>query len=176
MGTFIRIVASFATVGVLLWIFARASRGRLGHLLSGSVKGTKAEPISILDRRQLSRSNAVAIIRAGSRHLLVGVGESGVQLLAEGDDLVADIDTDDAAETKSHHPAPKRVGLRATANDEDGPTPNDLVLSQRLDPVSVGSTATDRGGAWTRLHRATEPSPPRTSVIEVLRARTVRRS
>ncbi len=156
MGTFIRIVASFATVGVLLWFFARASRGRLGDLLSGSMKGTKAEPISILDRRQLSRNNAVAIIRAGSRHLLIGIGDSGVQLLAEGDDLVPDDHTEVAS-----------AATEPLGDPFDDPG---------LDGQTTETPGTDRRSAWTRLQRAPQPFPPRTSVIEALRTRTVRRS
>ncbi len=161
MGTFIRIVASFATVGVLLWFFARASRGRLGDLLSGSIKGTKAEPISILDRRQLTRNNAVAIIRAGSRHLLIGIGDNGVQLLAEGDDLVRD-------DADSH--------IDSTENTEVAGASIEHLDDPPLDDLPAETSRTDRRSAWTRLQRAPEPFPPRTSVIEALRTRTVRRS
>lgn len=94
----LRIVASFAIVGLLLWTLTRASRGRLGKLLTGSANGRAADPLAVLERRQVTRSAGVAIVRAGTRHLLVGISENGVHLLAEGDDLVPDEPDDDLDE------------------------------------------------------------------------------
>ena len=87
---YIRIAGSFAIVGLLLWLFSRATRGRLGARLRGSRNRITFDPLVVIERRQLTKSNAVAIVRAGRRHVLVGYGEQGVQLLAEGDDLVED--------------------------------------------------------------------------------------
>ncbi|MDH3679563.1 MAG: hypothetical protein OEV40_06370, partial [Acidimicrobiia bacterium] len=67
MVTLLRVVLSFATVGALLWLFARASRGRLGSLLGGTIGGSRNEPISVLDRCQLTKGTAVAVVRAGRR-------------------------------------------------------------------------------------------------------------
>ncbi len=144
MITALRIVLSFAAVGGLLWFFARASRGRLGELLSGSLTGARAEPIAIVDRRQLSRTNSVAIVRAGERHLLLGVGDGGIRLLAEGDDLIAPPAEEEPVDT--------------------------------VEPAPPFRLESDLGSARTRLPRADRPNPPRTSVIETLRSRTVRRT
>ena len=163
MVTLLRVVLSFATVGALLWLFARASRGRLGSLLGGTIGGSRNEPISVLDRCQLTKGTAVAVVRAGRRHLLLGVGDSGVQLLAEGDDL---------------------VGVPSDAL----PSPPDAV---EIDPVPAIDLAADRHPpdahqpdghqldlqrARTRLLGAASPNPPRTSLIDALREKTVRRS
>lgn len=94
----LRIAASFAIVALLLWMLTRASRGRLGALLTGSSKGRAVDPLTVLERRQVTRNAGVAIVRAGSRHLLVGISDSGVHFLAEGDDLVPPEPDDDPAD------------------------------------------------------------------------------
>lgn len=149
--TVLRVVLSFAAVGGLLWLFARAARGRFGALLAGSAGNATAAPLVILDRRQLTRSTGVALLRAGTRHLLVGVGETGIQLLTEGDDLVAE----PAAERSDPAPA----------------TTTPISLGQ-----PEGLLLTDPQSARTRLPRASTPGRPRTSFVDALREKTVRRS
>jgi flagellar biogenesis protein FliO len=93
---YLRIAASFALVGLLLWLFARAGAGRLGLLIGGPGRRNGLDPLDVIDRRQLTKSTGVAVIRAGTRHFLVGVSDTGVQMLAEGDDLLSP--PDDAAD------------------------------------------------------------------------------
>jgi len=154
MLTLLRVLASFAIVGVLLWLFMRASNGRLGSVLSGTAKGRLGEPLSVLDRRQLTRSTGIALVRAGERHLLVGVSDQGVQLLAEGDDLAAT--TDDPA---TLHGSPSSTAIV---------TPGDVVNDTAL--------TSDQPDAWTRSGTAFGPRTPRMSFVAALREMTVRRS
>lgn len=150
MLTVLRVVASFAIVGVLLWFFMRASNGKLGALVSGTSKGKLSDPLSILDRRQLTRSTGIALIRAGDRHLLVGVSDHGVQLLAEGDDLAT---------------AEEAIAVGA-------PGSNAVVIP--TDVVSETLLTTDQPDAWTRSGSALGPRSPRMSFVAALREMTVR--
>lgn len=178
MYTFVRIVLSFATVGVLLWLFARASRGRLGSLLGGSIGGSRNEPLSVLDRCQLTKGTAVAVVRAGRRHLLLGVGDGGVQLLAEGDDLAAAPDPAPVAAADAgelHDAAP--IDLVAPLGplddtDRDRPAARPAHFEQKVEQ----RRQPDPQRAGTRLLGPPGPNPPRTSLIDALREKTVRRS
>lgn len=162
MITILRVLASFAIVGVLLWIFVRASNGRLGALMSGATRGRVHDHLAVLDRRQLTKNAGIALVRAGDRHLLVGVGDQGVQLLAEGDDL-APADASTAAETG------ERIAVVRT---------NDVVSERSLLPSApkIDRTPLDLPGARTRFGRAFQPTSPRMSFIAALREMTVRRS
>lgn len=163
--TILRVAASFAIVGILLWIFMRASNGKLGKLVSGTSKGRSGDPLSILDRRQLTRSAGIALIRAGDRHLLVGVSDQGVQLLAEGDDLATAEDT-------------AAIGAPGS---EAIVVPTDVVSHTALPiagvPISALSNTemkTDQPDAWTRSGTAQGPRSPRMSFVAALREMTVR--
>ncbi len=161
----VRIVLSFAAVGGLLWLFARAGRGRFGALLTGAVGSAPAAPLEILERRQLSRNAGVAVVRAGTRHLLIGVGETGVQLLTEGDDLVADPAID------------RRSGSNGAPSTDAAPNPDqNLGVGIGVDSGSNDSGIIDLQSARTRLPRASTPSRPRMSFVDALREKTVRRS
>lgn len=156
MLTLLRVLASFAIVGVLLWLFMRASNGRLGRLISGTAKGRLGEPLAVLDRRQLTRSTGIALVRAGERHLLVGVSDQGVQLLAEGDDLAIAPDTTDPLTLEG--------------------APGSTAIVTPRDVVNDSSLTTDQPDAWTRSGAAHGPRSPRMSFIAALREMTVRRS
>lgn len=159
MAVMLRVVLSFAMVGLLLWLFARASRGRLGTLLSGSIGGSKGNPLAVLDRCQLTKGSAVALVRAGERHLLLGVAEGRVELLAEGDDLAA---ADQGT----------MIDLAITPGDPR----TDQLHTEGLAAEVSELLPTDLPGARTRPHGPPAPNPPRTSLIDALRERTVRRS
>ncbi|MFT7597585.1 MAG: flagellar biogenesis protein FliO [Acidimicrobiales bacterium] len=149
MLTALRITASFAIVGVMLWAFARASSGRLGALLRGN-RGGESTPLVVLDRRQLGRNTSVALIRSGERHLLVGVSDNRVELLAQGDDLWLEEDDQEIDENDGDPPSA-----------EAGPT---------------GPLVQDHRGARTRLPWAQQPRSARMSVLDALREKTVRQS
>ena len=157
MITVLRVLASFAIVGVLLWLFMRASNGKLGAIMTGTAKGRLTDPLAVLDRRQLTKNAGIALVRAGERHLLVGVSDQGVQLLAEGDDL-APAEALDAVGNPSG-------ATNATVHTSD-------VVSHRRDTTA----STDLPNARTRFGRASQPRTPRMSFIAALRESTVRRS
>ena len=73
----LRIAFSLLVILGLVWVAARAVRGPLRGRGHGS--------LSVLNRQQLSRGAAVAVIRVGDRALVVGVTEQQVNLLAETD-------------------------------------------------------------------------------------------
>lgn len=157
MLTILRVAASFAIVGVLLWCFMRASNGKLGKLVSGTSKGRLTDPLSVLDRRQLTRNTGIALIRSGERHLLVGVSDQGVQLLAEGDDLTL---VENAIESGA--PGSEAVVL-----------PADVVSETAL---TIDTKKTDQPDAWTHSGPTFGSRSPRMSFVAALREMTVRRS
>lgn len=170
MITLLRVLASFAIVGALLWLFMRASNGKLGALMTGSTRGRLHDQLAIVDRRQLTKNAGIALVRAGERHLLVGVSDQGVQLLAEGDDL-----------------APQDVAeATAPGNGVAVVRPNDVVSERSLSPSTISLTGSsvraarhsnhDLPSARTRFGRALQPTSPRMSFIAALREMTVRRS
>lgn len=83
----LRMVASLLVLGGLFWLINRAAKGRLGN-----IGRSPNAPLEIHARKQLSKSSSVALIRAGERHLLIGVTDTGISLLAEGDDLVGSVE------------------------------------------------------------------------------------
>lgn len=154
MLTVLRVVASLAIVAVLLWLFVRASNGKLGALLAGSPGGRLDSALDVLERRQLTRSASIALVRAGERHLLVGVTDHGVQLLAEGDDL------EPAAAVADGAPSSSAVVV-----------PRDVVSDRAVASIDDPTLTSDQPSAWTRSGR-----PPRMSFVAALREMTVRRS
>ncbi len=80
----VRMLASLVVVGVLLWALAKVARNRGFSTLARG-------PIHVQAQRALNRSASLVLVRVGERQLLLGVGEQGVQVLAEGDELMADL-------------------------------------------------------------------------------------
>ncbi len=74
----VRIGFSLAVVLGLLWGLARVLRRPLG-----AYRG--AGPVAVLDRHQLSRTAAVAVVRLGDRAIVLGVTDQQVNLLTETD-------------------------------------------------------------------------------------------
>ncbi len=164
MITFLRVVASFAIVGVLLWLFVRAGNGRLGALISGSGNGRPNDPLSVLGRRQLTKNAGLALVRAGERTLLVGVTDHGVRLIAEGDDLL-----DETADAQ--------VDARQPNGQTSVVQSDDIVSDRRGTPIDLAAhAASDLPNARTRFGRANRPTSPRMSFVAALREMTVRRS
>ena len=73
----LRIGFSLLVVLVLMWALARVVRRPLGG------RGTGA--LAVLNRQQLSRNAAVAVVRVGGRALILGVTDQQVSLLGEAD-------------------------------------------------------------------------------------------
>jgi flagellar biogenesis protein FliO len=83
----LRMVVALALMGGMLWGVVRVARSRRGSSLLGVVAGSRVEHLEVVARRQLSRSSSVALVRCGPRVLLLGVADTGLQVLAEGDEL-----------------------------------------------------------------------------------------
>lgn len=100
----VRMLASLVVVGVLLWVLAKVAGSRG---LSSLGRG----PIDIQARRALSRSASLVLVRVGERQLLLGVGEHGVQVLAEGDELADGLENDAVNLTDRNDPVGRWQGF-----------------------------------------------------------------
>jgi flagellar protein FliO/FliZ len=161
MSTFmlmLRLLTALAFVGGLLWFMTRSAKNGKFTFLLGS--GPTQDSLEVTSQRPLGRNSSVALVRAGERHLLLGVSEHGVQLLAEGADLCSPIkeptsDQDD------------RIDLAALARG-DAPS---------TDAGPTGSNTSDRRQAAPKhLPAMFTPTQPRMTLIESLRELTVRKS
>jgi flagellar biogenesis protein FliO len=173
MITVLRVLASFAIVGALLWLFMRASNGKLGALMTGGTRGRLQDHLAVVDRRQLTKNAGIALVRAGERHLLVGVSDQGVRLLAEGDDL-APVEAVDNVEVVAPGDRVAIVRPDDVVSDRVLTTPASSRTGQSV--AVTGATTNDLPSAWTRFGRAPQPTPPRMSFVAALREMTVRRS
>lgn len=129
----IRLLLALGAVVGLLWLTNRLGRGgRFSQLFQGS---TEAE-VEIRAQRGLGRNASVALIRSGDRHLLVGVTEHGVSLLAEGDDLASTpSDTTDTSKTETSNGSQ----LSHAASNGDAVEPSEAVAAS-LDLRLAGLT------------------------------------
>ncbi|MCP5027981.1 MAG: FliO/MopB family protein [Actinomycetia bacterium] len=82
-----RLALSFALIGLMLYGFAWVARRRQHHGLMGFGAGNDA-PIVVVSRQVIGKGSSVVVLRAGQRHLLIGVADHQLSLLAEGDDLL----------------------------------------------------------------------------------------
>jgi flagellar protein FliO/FliZ len=80
-GMMLRLVLALVVVLGLLGGFAWLARKRPGAL--GGLR--KAGPIDVVARQQLSRTSSVQIVRLGDRAVVLGVTDSQVTYLTEGD-------------------------------------------------------------------------------------------
>ncbi|WP_430780640.1 flagellar biosynthetic protein FliO [Actinoplanes sp. G11-F43] len=76
----LRVLLALFVVLVLMWLLAK--------LVRRPYAGNRGGALAVLDRQQLSRGSAVAVIRVADRALVVGITEERVSLLGEAD-LVA---------------------------------------------------------------------------------------
>lgn len=93
----IRMLGSLVVVGGLLWLLARTAKKQ--GLGSGG-----RELIDVRAQRGLSRNASVVLVRVGARNLLLGVGDDGVRLLMEVDDLALHSDPPTAGHLPSSTP------------------------------------------------------------------------
>lgn len=143
----LRMVVSLALVSGALLLITRFSRSRF------RLGGPRAT-IDVQGRHQLTKSSSVALVRAGQRHLLVGVNDHAITLLAEGDDLVDDL-------------------------VDDGETGGNQDTTDHVVDVRSGErkqSKTDKSGARKRRRGTGSPAPSGMGVIEALREKSVRRN
>lgn len=73
----LRVILSLLVVLMLMWLLAKAVR----RPYAGRRDGT----LAVLNRQQLSRGSAVAVVRVADRALVLGITEQQVSLLGETD-------------------------------------------------------------------------------------------
>jgi flagellar protein FliO/FliZ len=83
VGLFARLAVSLAVVLGLMALVGRYLRQRGGTI--GSRRGGAPAVIEVLARQGLGRTTSVTVVRAAGRLLVLGVTDSSVQLLSEGD-------------------------------------------------------------------------------------------
>lgn len=170
----LRMVVSLSVMGLAALVVMKLARGRL------RLGGARAD-IAVHARHQLTRNASVAVIRAGERWLLVGVTDTNVTVLAEGDDLAADPSAaassaaGSSAVATSAGPLPPPVA-EGSADDLRPPADRRPGAGSAHHRARAADGAARRG-AGKRHRRATESGPgrSRTSLIEALREKTVRR-
>jgi flagellar biosynthetic protein FliO len=81
IGLFARLIFSLAVVIGLMWLAARVMRRR-GF---GSPVKRPGVHVDIIARRTLGRNSSIAIVRAGSQALVVGITDHQITKLADAD-------------------------------------------------------------------------------------------
>lgn len=162
----LRMGVSLGVMGLAALVVMKLARGRL------RLGGVRAG-IAVHARHQLTRNASVAVIRAGDRWLLVGVTDTNVSVLAEGDDLAAD---PAVAAATAATAAPPTAVVDGPADDLLPPAARQLANRTSHHRARVADGAARRG-AGKRHRRAPDGGPgrSRTSLIEALRDKTVRR-
>lgn len=90
----VRMAGSLLVVIALIWGLVRLAKSR-------GLGGTGQDLIAVRAQRGLTRSTSLMLVQVGSRNLLLGVADGGVQVLSEGDDLT---DAQPAADAPSRLP------------------------------------------------------------------------
>ena len=79
----LRMIAGLLVVLGGMALLTRLARRRLRFASTETV-------IDVCARQQLTKSAGLAVVRAGSRYVLIGINDTAVTLLTEGDDLVGE--------------------------------------------------------------------------------------
>ncbi len=130
-------------------------------MFRGNGVGTPNESLELVARRQISKNVGVVLVRSGTRHFLLGTGDTGLQVLAEGDDLMI--------EGPAPEPAPTRTSALALLAGDGGETMQDVARTER-------PTRMSRATAWTRPANPQGSNPARMNLFQAIREVTVRRS
>ena len=78
----LRLVLAMAAVVAVMWFAARTLQR---HRSNPRLRPGPAPVIEVVGRRGFGRSSSVAVVQAAGRTLILGVTETNVTLLAEGD-------------------------------------------------------------------------------------------
>jgi len=109
-----RLAVSMAVVLTLLGVAAKVLRKRG----LGSTGGSPATRIEVLARQGLGRTSSVQLVRVAGRTLVLGVTDTSVQLLGEGEALgleVAEAAADPAVARRERED--RRLAARATGRE-----------------------------------------------------------
>lgn len=87
LSEFGRMILSLSLVLGLLWVIARAGRGRRagGGRLSRMTQGNAGPRIEMLGRRSVGRHSAILVVKVAGRTMIVGQTSQQITLLAEGE-------------------------------------------------------------------------------------------
>ena len=97
VALFARLVVSLGVVLGLMWVAARLLARQSGGRLS---RTSRPVPIQVVARSSLGKNTSVAVVTAAGKALIVGVTDSSVTLLGEGDiDALVEHDEEDPATT-----------------------------------------------------------------------------
>ena len=154
----LRLGFSLAFVLGLIWCAAWVARRRNGQSAGPMKLGrreTKAKSpgIEVLERRSVGRHGAVAVVRVGTRCLLVGITEQQVQLLSE-----IDSETGTDADLEPNHTPEFDVQLGDV----------DLTDARPAETIQMAARRTGPHG--------TESRSPRMTLVDAMRELTVRRT
>jgi flagellar biogenesis protein FliO len=141
------VIAVIVLTGLLGLCAAWMRRSRVG--------GTRSE-LEVVARRPLGKTSSVAIVRAGTQTVLIGVTDGQVSLLL--DELEFDEHELDEHELDEHEPARASSAMR---NPRRTVTRSPRILSAPRTASSAGASAS--GSPWTMA-------------LHALRERTVRRA
>lgn len=106
----VRMLVGLAVVGGLLYGLTRFAASRLDGARPSAT-------IAVQARESLTKGSAVALVTIGRRTLLLGVTDSSVSLLAEGDDLAErDDGPEPAPDAETEQADDTVVDVRSTAD------------------------------------------------------------
>jgi len=114
LALFGRLILSLGVVIGLMWAVARTMRRR-------GFGGPSRRPgvhVDVIARRTLGRNSSIAIVRAGSQGLVVGITDHQITKLADAD--LAEIDLETESQWTAAPPGP------------DGPTPSWKAMLEQL--------------------------------------------
>jgi flagellar protein FliO/FliZ len=114
LALFGRLILSLGVVIGLMWAVARTMRRR-------GFGGPSRRPgvhVDVIARRTLGRNSSIAIVRAGSQGLVVGITDHQITKLADAD--LAEIDLEAEGQWTATPPGP------------DGPTPSWKAMLEQL--------------------------------------------
>ena len=124
LALFGRLIVSLGVVIGLMWAAARVIRKR-GF---GGVGGATRRPgvqVDIIARRTLGRNSSIAVVRAGSQAMVVGITEQQITKLADAS--LEEIDLPAESQWTASPPGP------------DGPTPSWKAMLDQLRDKTVRS-------------------------------------
>lgn len=151
---FVRVAFSLGLVIGLMWLATRMMRNR--GLAPKARKINDDARIEVVDRKGLSKNAAIAVVRVGGRHLVVGITDHQVTNLAEVDGTAFDVDA----------PVEDRVPLSIVDGTVIGAANHDPHDHAAANWTAAVATGTD-GLVPNR--------PARMGLLDVMRERTVRR-
>lgn len=106
MGAFallLRVGVAMAVVVAVMWVAARLLARRVGP----TARGGQPPQVELLARRGLSKSSSVAVVRVGTRTLVLGVTDAQVSLLAETEPALFDLTEGESRTLPPGVPAPR---------------------------------------------------------------------